>query len=164
MKEVTGTLVSSYFVCKREVWFMAHELIPDQDNAFLEVGRAIEENFYSRESKGFDVGNLKIDLVREENEATLIGEIKKSSRYEKSEVMQLAFYLLKFKEEGVISKGEVLIPKERRKIPVTLTEEIKNELNEAIEDIERIIIQDRPPQMEKIKFCTNCAYREFCFS
>jgi len=64
MKEITGTLVSSYFVCKREVWFMAHELVPDQDNAFLEVGRAIEENFYNRESKGFDVGNLKIDLVR----------------------------------------------------------------------------------------------------
>jgi len=47
---------------------MAHELVPDQDNAFLEVGRAIEENFYNRESKGFDVGNLKIDLVREYDE------------------------------------------------------------------------------------------------
>lgn len=143
---------------------MAHELVPDQDNAFLEVGRAIEENFYNRESKGFDVGNLKIDLVREYDETTLIGEIKKSSRYERSEIMQLAFYLLRLKEQGIIANGEILIPKERKKIPVSLTEELENELNEAIEDIERIIIQDRPPQMEKIKFCTNCAYREFCFS
>jgi len=77
---------------------------------------------------------------------------------------KLAFYLLRLKEQGIIANGEILIPKERKKIPVSLTEELENELNEAIEDIERIIIQDRPPQMEKIKFCTNCAYREFCFS
>lgn len=93
---------------------MAHELIPDQDNSFLELGRIIEENFYKRESKYYQVENMKLDLVRKEKEYLLIGEVKKSSRYEKSMVMQLVFYLKKLKEFGLNVIGEVLIPKERK--------------------------------------------------
>lgn len=143
---------------------MAHELTPDQDNAFLEIGRIIEESFYKRESKGFDVRNMKIDLVRKEGETTLIGEVKKSSSYEKPAIMQLSFYLMKLKESGVNAKGEILIPKERKKIPVQLTNEIDDELKGAFEEIENIIALEKPPDKERIKFCTHCAFREFCWS
>ena len=37
MKKITGTLIWYYFVCKREVWFMAHEITPFQDDPFLEI-------------------------------------------------------------------------------------------------------------------------------
>ncbi|RKY63322.1 MAG: CRISPR-associated protein Cas4 [Candidatus Latescibacterota bacterium] len=164
MLRVTGTLIASFYVCKREVWLMSRELIPDQDNSFLEIGRLVEENFYKRESKGFNVGNIKIDIVRKGSESILIGEVKKSSRYEKPAIMQLAFYLLKLKESGIKSEGEILIPKERKRIKVILTEEIETELKNTIREIEKIIQQDKPLPKERIKFCTNCAYREFCWS
>lgn len=164
MVKIIGTYISSYFVCKRELWFMAHEITPDQDNPFLEIGRTIEENFYKRENKFYDLGDMKIDLIKKEEENLLICEVKKSSRYEKSMIMQVAFYLLKLKESGVLVKGEILIPKERKKIRVELTKEIENEIIKAIPEMEKIILMNYPPKKEKIKFCTHCAFREFCWS
>lgn len=143
---------------------MVHELIPDQDNPFLELGRFIEENFYKRESKFFEVDNMKIDIVRREGENVLIGEVKKSSRYERSMIMQISFYLKRLKENGVYVKGEILIPKERKRINVELTEEIEKEIEEAIKNIEKIMLEEIPPKKERIPFCKNCAFREFCWS
>lgn len=143
---------------------MAHELIPDQDNSFLELGRIIEENFYKRESKYYQIENMKLDLIRKEKEYLLIGEVKKSSRYEKSMVMQLVFYLKKLKEFGLNVIGEVLIPKERKIIRVELNEDYEKELEKSINDIKSIIQLEKPPKLEKNKFCKNCAYREFCWS
>lgn len=164
MVKIIGIYIASYFVCKRELWFMAHEITPDQDDPFLEIGRSIEENFYKRESKFYDLGDMKIDLVKKEGENVFICEVKKSSRYQKSMIMQVAFYLLKFKESGVLVKGEILIPKERKKINVELTEQIENEILKAILDIEKIILMDNPPKEGRNKFCFHCAYREFCWS
>ncbi|MEF3244793.1 MAG: CRISPR-associated protein Cas4 [Caldisericaceae bacterium] len=161
---ISGTLIWYYFVCKREVWFMARELTPDQDNSFIEIGRMIEENFYKRENKGLDLGNIKIDLVKKDGEDILIGEVKKSSKFEKPSIMQLSFYLLKLRENGIDANGEVLVPKERKKIPVKLNKELEEELKVATEEIEKIIMSDTPPKKEKSRFCTNCAYREFCWS
>ena len=164
MNVITGILIKYFYICKRQVWFISRELNPDEDHPYLEIGRLVEETFYKRESKGFNVGNMKIDIVRKGSESILIGEVKKSSRYEKPAIMQLAFYLLKLKESGIKSEGEILIPKERKKIKVILTEEIETELKNTIREIEKIIQQDKPPPKERIKFCTNCAYREFCWS
>ncbi|MBP8992034.1 MAG: CRISPR-associated protein Cas4 [Spirochaetes bacterium] len=162
--KINGSILNSFYICKRKTWFLAHEISPDHDNTLLEIGRLIEENYYGRSEKGINLLNIKIDVIVKNRQTTVVAEIKKSSKNIKPAIMQVSYYLLLLKEQGIIASGEILIPKERKKIPVSLTEELENELNEAIEDIERIIIQDRPPQMEKIKFCTNCAYREFCFS
>ncbi len=143
---------------------MSHEITPDQDNPFLEIGRVIEEHFYKREKKFFNLDEMKIDLIRKEKENLLICEVKKSSRHEKSIIMQIAFYLLKLKENGISAKGEILIPKERKKINVELTRDIEMELLKSISEIQSIILLEYPPVKEKIKFCTHCAYREFCWS
>ncbi len=164
INKINGTILNSFYVCKRKTWFIAHELSPDLDSPLLEIGRLIEENYYGRSEKGINLLNIKIDVILRNRQTTVVAEIKKSSKNIKPAIMQLAFYLLRLKEQGIIAIGEILIPKERRKISVSLTEELENELNEAIEDIERIIMQEKPPQMERIKFCTNCAYREFCLS
>jgi CRISPR-associated exonuclease Cas4 len=164
INKINGTILNSFYICKRKTWFMAHELSPDHNNTLLEIGRLIEEDFYKRNEKGFDLSNIKIDMARKNGERIIIGEIKKSSKNIKPAIMQVSYYLFSLKEQGVIAKGEILIPKERKKIPVELTEELEDELKSAIEDIEKIISKDMPPHVEKIKFCTNCAYREFCFS
>ena len=164
MSFINGTLIASYFICKRELWLMAHELIPDQENSFLEMGRFIEEEAYKDEEKGFLIGEMKIDVVKQGDENIIIGEIKKSSRSELSGIMQLSYYLMRLKEYGIVAKGEVLIPKERKKIPVEINEEIEERLIEAIKDINMIISEPYPPKPEKIKYCTHCAYKEFCWA
>lgn len=142
---------------------MAHELNPNQENSFLEIGRILEEDAYKREKKEITVGNMKIDLIKRANDETIIGEIKKSSRFENSARMQLAFYLYRLRRRGIEAKGELLIPKEKKRIPVELTEEIELELKRASSEIERAMEQPRPPEPIKIKYCRNCAYREFCW-
>jgi len=140
--KITGSLINSFYICKRKTWLYAHEIGPDNDHPFLELGRLNEENFYKRESKGFNVGNMKIDIVRKGGRATIIGEIKKSSKSEKATIMQLAFYLMKLEESGVYG---------RKKIKVKLTEEMKKELKETIKEIMEIIKMDVPPKKEKMR-------------
>ncbi len=118
---------------------MAHEIDASQDNVFLELGRLVSEESYSREKKEIDIGNMKIDLLKRDGKKLVIGEVKKSSRFLKSATMQLAFYLYRLKEQGVEAEGELLIPKEKKRIPVALGEETEEELEEAISEISQII-------------------------
>jgi len=67
-------------------------------------------------------------------------------------------------EQGVKMKGELLIPEERKRIPVELTEELERVLLEDMRHIREIISQDVPPEAKKIKFCRNCAYNDFCWA
>jgi CRISPR-associated exonuclease Cas4 len=163
MKQITGTLIWYYYICPREVWLMARELNPNQEDPFLEIGRLLQQDTYSREKKEITVGNMKIDLLRRKNGEMIVGEVKKSSRFEKSATMQLAFYLYRLKQRGINAIGELLIPKEKKKIPVKLTSNIEDELKQVFRQIKEVINQDNPPEPVKNKYCTNCAYREFCW-
>lgn len=161
---VTGTLVWYYYICPREVWLMARQLTPDEDNPNIDLGRFISKNTYKRDKKEISVGHIKMDILRKEKGKLVIGEVKKSSRYEKSATMQLAFYLLELKERGVDAVGELMFPKEKKKVQVELTEELIAELEKAKREILRITYQDKPQPPKKIVFCRNCAYADFCWS
>lgn len=142
---------------------MARELSPNQEDPFLEIGRLLQEDTYKREKKEITVGNMKIDLIKRKNGETVVGEIKKSSRFERSAIMQLAFYLYGLKKRGINAKGELMVPKERKRIPVELTPDIEDELRQAFRQIKYIITQNNPPEPVKNKYCSSCAYREFCW-
>lgn len=161
---ITGTLVWYYYICHREVWLMARHLEPSQENPFIEIGRLLSEESYKRDRKEIRVDNLVIDILRRDDEQVVIGEVKKSSRFEKSAKMQLAFYLSRIKEMGVQARGELLFPKEKKRIEVRLTPEIEEELKHAEEDIRKIIIRESPPEPKKNRFCKKCGYNEFCWS
>jgi len=143
---------------------MSRHLVPYQENPFIEIGRLISKESYPRERKEIRVENIVIDLLKTEGENVVIGEVKKSSRYEKSARMQLAFYLLMLKEMGIEAKGNLLFPKEKKKITITLTKEIEDELIEAQKSINSIIQMEKPPLPRKLKFCSKCGYQEFCWS
>lgn len=161
---VNGTLIASYYACKRELWYMAHEITPEQDNSFLALGRLVEEENYRDEEKGLFLGDIRIDIARYADGTLIIGEIKKSARSKRSGIMQLYFYLFSLKERGINAKGEVLFPREKRKISLVLNDAIEKELQKAIREIEQIISWETPPQREKIPLCTPCAFRDFCFA
>jgi len=161
---VTGTLIWYYYICKRQVWLMAHQIEPEQDDENIKIGRLIGENAYQRDKKEIDVGTGKFDLIKTKNGELVVGEIKKSSRFVESATKQLLFYLMQLKEMGIEARGELLIPEEKKKIPVFLDEDNEQEIKRAIEHITFIINQELPPKPEKNKYCRNCAYKEFCWA
>lgn len=161
---VTGTLIWYYYICKRQVWLLAHGLEPDQDDENIRIGRLIGEISYAREKKEVDISTGKFDVMRREGENLVVGEIKKSSRFIESAGKQLLFYLWQLKEMGIEAKGELLIPEEKKKIEFILDDESEKELKEAVKQIERIVSDALPPPPEKSRYCIKCAYAEFCWA
>jgi len=162
LERINGTLIWYYYICPREVWYIGHSIEADQENDFLLLGRHIHELFYKREKKEIFIDNtIKIDILSSKK---IVGEIKKSSKYLKSAIMQVAFYLLYLKQKGIFLEGELLIPEERKKEKITLTQEIEKELFKAIKEIKNILNKDKPPKPVKIQYCKNCAYKEMCWS
>ena len=164
MVKVSGTLMWYYFVCKREVWLMSREVTPFEEDDLLEIGRLIHEDSYKREKKEVDLFSMKIDVLRKANGRLLIGEMKKSSSYLMPARMQLLFYLYRLKEMGISAEGELLVPKERKKEKVILSEEAEKKVKNAISDIQKIIALETPPPAVKTHFCSRCAYKDFCFA
>ncbi len=164
MIRVTGTLVWYFYICKRQVWLMAHELIPYQQDEFLVLGRFLSEETYKREKKEIKVGDVSVDLIKREGEYLLTGEIKKSSRSLKASTMQLAYYLKILKHKGIEARGVLLVPQEKKRFEVKLDSETLKELDFVEKEIVNIMRAPFPPPVEKIKFCRNCAYKELCFS
>ena len=162
--QVIGTFIWYYYICKREVWLMAHQLEPDQDDENIRMGKIIGEKTYPRDKKEIDLGNAKLDLMRTEKGELIVGEVKKSSRFKESATRQLQFYLLQLKEMGIEAKGELLFPEERNKLEVLLDETAEIEIRRIMKDIQAIVASDRPPEAVKIKHCRKCAYSEFCWS
>lgn len=161
---VTGTDIWYYFICKREVWLMMHQIAPDQEDENVNLGRFINEHTYQRNKQEVMVGNIKIDRVRREEGQLIIGEVKKSSRYIRSARYQLLYYLRTLKEMGIEARGELLFPEEKKTEKVILTDEHERELDEAISDIRRIVRLPVPPAPVKNSFCQRCAYREYCWA
>ncbi|MCS7163561.1 MAG: CRISPR-associated protein Cas4, partial [Thermodesulfovibrio sp.] len=138
---IIPTLIWYYYICPREVWLMSRHLEPYQGNPFIEIGRLLSQEAYKRDRKEIMIqtpeqqGGMVIDLIKTEDEEILIGEVKKSSSYEKSARMQLAYYLFRLKLLGIEAKGQLLFPKEKRRVDVYLTDEIEKELIEAQQKI-----------------------------
>lgn len=161
---VTGTLVWYYYICKREVWLMAHQVNPSRDDANIDLGNFIHENAYRRNTKEVSIGNIKIDIMKRGKNGMVVGEIKKSSRSLESAKMQLLYYLKELEDKGVSAHGEIRIPEEKKVEKVELDDESRVELEHVVRDILRIVYMEKPAKAEKIRFCRNCAYSEFCWS
>jgi CRISPR-associated exonuclease Cas4 len=162
---ITGTLIQSYFICRRQLWLMSRQLIPDQEHPYLEIGRLIDESSYARERKKINFENVVLDFIRsEDGQELVVGEVKKSSRAEKSAKMQLAYYLYRLKEAGIRAKGILSFPQERKRQTVELTPEVEQALADIFAEIKQIIQLEKPPPFQKVSYCKHCGYKEFCHS
>ncbi len=160
---ITGNAIQYYYVCKRKVWLSMRQIAPDEDNPHLEFGRFISQSTYARNKKEIRLENIIIDLSKLDDTKIIIGEVKKSSKATHAAEMQLCYYLYVLREYCIDAEGELLFPKEKKKEKVLLTDETIRELEDAMEDIKKISAQEIPPPAVKIRYCTNCAYREFCW-
>ena len=60
--EVNGTLMWYYMICKREVWLMSRNIVPDQKDTNIDIGRFIHETSYTRNKKEIEFGNVSLML------------------------------------------------------------------------------------------------------
>lgn len=143
---------------------MAHNIVPDQDDSNVDIGRFIHENSYLRDMKEIQIGNVKVDILNKKDGYVMIGEVKKSSKYMESARMQLSYYLLQLKRSGIDGEGVLMFPKEKKRVEIKLSEETILELENVEREILKICYSPHPQGPSKIVFCKNCAYAEFCWS
>ncbi len=143
---------------------MAHNIVSDQDDPNIDIGRFMHENSYKRKKKEISIGGIKVDVLDKKDGYLMIGEIKKSSKFIESSKMQLAYYLLELKRNGLEGRGVLMFPRERKRETIELTDELIEELEGAEKDIIEICNRPYPPKPNKINMCKNCAYAEFCWS
>lgn len=163
MNEINGTLIWFYYICKREVWLMSRNILPDQHDDNIEYGRFIHEYYYKRKEKEILFGNTRFDVLYKKDNKLIIGETKKSSLYFEASKMQLLFYLKVLKESGIEASGEINIPEEKKKYKIELDESNINRLDETEKNISEILDKDKPDVPVKINFCKNCGYCEYCW-
>ena len=137
--EVNGTLMWYYAICSREVWLMSRNIIPDQKDTNIEIGKFIHETSYERSKKEIEFGNVKFDVLLKTKDEMIIGETKKTSKFQEASTMQLLYYLRELKNSGINAKGVLLYPEEKKRVEVKLTEEKILLLEETEKEIETII-------------------------
>lgn len=162
--EISGTLIWYYKICPREVWLMYHDIVPDQKDENIDYGRFLHEKTYRRNDKEILFGNVRFDVIFKNKNKLVIGETKKSSKYEEASKYQLAYYLLVLEESGIEAEGQLLYPEEKKRVDVKLTEDMREELRQIEHAVEEICALLVPPVPEKISFCRNCGYKEYCYS
>ncbi len=161
--DVNGTLMWYYMICKREVWLMSRNVVPDQRDTNIDIGRFIHETSYNRNKKEIQFGNVKFDVLLSNKNELVIGETKKSSKFQEASRIQLLYYLRELKKAGINSKGVLLYPEEKKRIEVNLDEEAEKLLENIESQVKLIIEDDKSPPIVKNKFCRSCGYKEYCY-
>lgn len=161
---VNGVLIWYYNICKRQVWLMAHNILPDKSHDDIQVGRFIHENTFKRNDKEVYFGNVRFDVVFQSKEKIVIGETKKSSWNNQASKYQLLFYLKLLKENGIEASGVLLYPEQNKRESIELTSENILEVERMQKEIIALISEDKPRPAEKNLYCKNCAYSEYCYA
>ncbi len=162
--DIKGSIVQAYIVCKRQAWLLSRNIGPSPDNPFLEIGKLISQEYYKHDKKEVYFDGVVLDLIRQENEVLLVGEIKKSSRAKNAAILQLKFYLYKLFKNNINAHGKLLIPEEKKTFDVQLSFDDITEIENLIEEISLFLLSPLPPQPQKIKACSKCSYKEFCWA
>lgn len=164
--KIQPSLYNAYHICPREAWLMYHQITGDQMNEFMYIGRLLSEDTFQRQKHEVMLADLpaKVDMIETRNGELMIAEIKKSSKRIENGKLQLKYYLYLLYQKGYKIKGEIKIPKEKKREVVELSDEDIEFIEKSLVEIEELVRMEIPPLPKKIKDCTKCAHYEFCFS
>ena len=74
MKKISGTMYAYSYLCWRKLWFFAKDIVMEQENENVMIGKLIDEESYKRDKKHIYLDDFVcIDIVRD----NVICEIKK---------------------------------------------------------------------------------------
>ena len=143
---------------------MQYQIDPEREHDLLDQGRLVQHEHYQRQEQELELPGIRVDRVWRDGDELVLGEIKKSSSGLEASIMQLTYYLSRLKTEEIKARGEVLIPKERKRVDVVLDEENTAKLAKVTQEVTALLTCPKPPKARWLKFCPNCAYSEFCWS
>ena len=164
IENITGTLISYYFICKTKLWLHANRINLEDNSEDVRIGKILHDiNEEKNKNTEISIDNVKIDKLTKE----YLVEVKKSDSDVEAVKWQVLLYLYKLKSKGVERKGKIeFIEKNRQKKKihyVELSDENEKELLKVLHDINALINQDKPPPPILEKKCKKCAYYEYCF-
>lgn len=159
-QKITGVMIYYYFVCWRKLWYYANNIAMEQNSELVAMGKSIDENTYTRNSKHFNINDeINVDFIEKNG---IIHEVKKSRVIEEAGIWQVKYYLYYLKENGIENiSGQIDYPLLRRSIKVDLTDDDIGSLQEAINDIMKII-NGEIPKLQSKSICKKCSYADLC--
>ncbi|OQY08081.1 MAG: CRISPR-associated protein Cas4 [Fusobacteriia bacterium 4572_132] len=166
MLKIPPSIYNAYNICPKEAWLMFRNIIPNQQDEYLMIGKIIDEETYIRNKKHLYIAELsaEIDMIEKKNGILAIVEIKKSSKMIEYAIWQLKYYLYLLNKKGISVDGQLAIPKEKKKVKVKLENDDIEKIEKDLKEIEKVLLSEKPPIIEKNGFCNKCAYFEFCWS
>lgn len=161
-KQINGTMIYYYSVCKRKLWYFFHSICMEQENENVKIGKLLDEESYRREEKHISIDNvINIDFIRQKG---ILHEVKKSRKIEEAGVWQVKYYLYYLKKKGLTDiKAKIDYPLLRQTLEVELSPEDEAEIQRMLEAITNLVSEKIPPIPEKIKICKSCAYYDLCY-
>lgn len=159
--KTNGIKINYLYVCPRKLWLFDRGIGMESTSDKVLMGKTLGEHSYSRETKrDILIDNLiRIDIVGEDE----IREVKYSNKLKDADRIQLLYYLYYLKSIGVEKKGVINYPKMMKKEEIILTKDAEKEVENALLKVKEILSLDKPPVLNKLSYCTKCAYYEFCF-
>ena len=161
---IGGTLVWYWRICKRQVWLMCRGIESNPQDEYLALGRLIDETTYTRERHQVSFGDSKFDFIQSSEGRLIVCEVKKSSRAEEAAKLQLAHYLYELYKAGIEADGVLAFPKEKKRLLVELTDDLRNTLDNIYAEIKALTERPAPPSAKKCTYCNKCSYAEYCWS
>jgi CRISPR-associated exonuclease Cas4 len=138
----------------------------EHTSELVAIGKFISETTYERKQHELHFIEEDFEFVIDffDKNTNTIHEIKKTNKMEILHIWQLKFYIYRLKEMGFQNvKGLIDYPKLKKTLRVELTPEDEIKLNEAIQDIHKIINQKEPPSVIRKPYCRKCSYFELCY-
>ncbi|MBC7087701.1 MAG: CRISPR-associated protein Cas4 [Tissierellales bacterium] len=162
MSAITGLEVYYFIVCKRKLWYYAHNLNMEHNSELVEIGGLINDESYNREKKDILIDeNIKVDFIKDWK---VVHEVKKSRKIEEASIIQLKYYMYVLKNKGMdIEKGVLDYPLIKKRKEVYLDEEDCIILEETLREIEKVKDLKIPPEPINSPICKSCAYYELCY-
>lgn len=162
---ITGSSILSYQTCHRQAWLTIRRFNPEQENPWILIGRYIHQTSYrDRGEKEIQLPGAKIDLIWKDGAVRIVGEIKKSSRSIQGATLQLLFYLKLLHDRGIECTGQILIPQEKRVIPIEWNPANQEMLSSTIDALRTLADKETPPIPKWIGSCGKCGFANFCWA
>jgi len=70
---------------------MMHNIIPDQEDENIDIGRFIHEYYSKRGKEEVDIGSCKIDRIKKVGNEVIVQEIKKTSKFREAAIFSFCF-------------------------------------------------------------------------
>lgn len=158
-----GTLINYYFHCKRQCWLHGNRINLEDNSKDVKIGKAIHEVKSEKNKQSeISIDNVKIDKLTED----YLTEIKKSDADVEAAKWQVLLYLKVLKDKGIERKGKLQFIEKNKSKKISIIElDEKNleELRKITNNIEKLLVEENPPEVINEPKCKRCAYYEYCY-